>query len=69
MPWAASLPQKHLILTLAGGKYLGFNDSHLAEKLRADEDLSVSRETVRRILRAAQPLLLALMPEGIATKP
>jgi hypothetical protein len=38
---------------LARGKYLGFNDSHLAEKLRAEEDLAVSRETVRRILRAA----------------
>jgi transposase len=53
MPWALSLPQKQLILTLARGKYLGFNDSHLAEKLRAEEDLAVSRETVCRILRAA----------------
>jgi transposase len=54
MPWALPLPQKQLILTLACGKYQGFNDSHLAEKLRAEENLSVSRETVRRILRAAQ---------------
>src|ERR1700682_4256917 len=54
VPWAVSLPQKRLILTLARGKYLGFNDSHLAEKLRAEENLSVSRETVRRILRAAK---------------
>jgi len=54
MPWALPLPQKQLILTLARGKYQGFNDSHLAEKLRAEENLSVSRETVRRILRAAQ---------------
>jgi transposase len=54
MPWAVSLPQKRLILTLARGKYLGFNDSHLAEKLRDEEDLWVSRETVRRILRAAK---------------
>jgi hypothetical protein len=54
MPWAVSLPQKQLILTLARGKYLGFNDSHLAEKLRADENLAVSRETVRRLLRAAK---------------
>src|SRR5450759_2495836 len=29
MPWAVSIPQKQLILTLARGKYLGFNDSHL----------------------------------------
>jgi transposase len=54
MPWALPLPQKQLILTLARGKYRGFNDSHLAEKLRAEENLSVSRETVRRILRAAK---------------
>jgi transposase len=54
MPWAVSVPQKQLILALARGKYLGFNDSHLAEKLRDEEDLAVSRETVRRILRAAK---------------
>jgi hypothetical protein len=48
------VPQKQLILTLARGKYQGFNDSHLAEKLRAEENLAVSRETVRRILRAAK---------------
>jgi transposase len=54
MPWALPLPQKRLILTLARGKYQGFNDSHLAEKLRADENLAVSRETVRRLLRAAK---------------
>jgi len=54
VPWAVSLPQKQLILTLARDKYPGFNDSHLAEKLRAEENLVVSRETVRRILRAAK---------------
>src|ERR1022692_2048711 len=54
MPWALPLPQKQLILNLAGGKYQGFNDSHLAEKLRAEENLALSRETVRRILRAAK---------------
>jgi len=54
MPWALPLPQKQLILNLARGKYQGFNDSHLAEKLRAEENLVVSRETVRRILRAAK---------------
>jgi transposase len=54
MPWAISLPQKQLILRLARGKYQGFNDSHLTEKLLAEEHLSVSRETVRRILRAAK---------------
>ena len=54
MPWAVSLPQKQLIVSLARGKYLGFNDSHLAEKLRDEEDICFSRETVRRILRAAK---------------
>ncbi len=54
MPWALPLPQQQLILSLARGKYQGFNDSHLAEKLRAEENLSVSRETVRRLLRAAK---------------
>ena len=54
VPWAVSLPQKQLVLTLARGKYQGFNDSHLTEKLRNEENLSLSRETVRRILRAAK---------------
>src|ERR1700737_384660 len=54
MPWAFSLPQKQLILSLARGKYRGFNDSHLCEKLQAEENFAVSRETVRRILRAAK---------------
>jgi hypothetical protein len=43
-----------LILSLARGKYAGFNDSHLREKLLSEENLAVSRETVRRILRAAK---------------
>jgi len=54
MPWAVSPPRKQLILTLARGKYRGFHDSHLAEKLRDEEDRALSRETVRRILRAAK---------------
>jgi transposase len=54
MPWAVSPPQKQLILTLARGKYVGFNDSHLTEKLCAEEGLALSRESVRRILRAAK---------------
>ena len=56
MPWALPLSQKQLILNLARGKYQGFNDSHLAEKLRAEQNLAVSRETVRRILRTAKLL-------------
>ncbi len=47
MPWAISVPQKQLILTLARGKYQGFNDSHLAEKLRAEETRRISRSAAR----------------------
>src|SRR5271166_6548206 len=56
MPWAVSVPQKQLILSLARGKYQGFNDSHLTEKLHCEENLALSRETVRRILRGAKLL-------------
>ena len=41
------------ILELARGRYAGFNDSHLTEKLVEVEAIAVSRETVRRILRRA----------------
>jgi transposase len=54
MPWALPAALRRTILELARGKYLGFNDSHLCQKLRSEENLEVSRETVRRILRAAK---------------
>jgi transposase len=54
MPWALPASLRRTILELARGKYQGFNDSHLCEKLRSQEKLVVSRETVRRILRAAK---------------
>ena len=41
------------IVALARGKYRGFNDHHLTEKLTDTEGIRVSRETVRQILRAA----------------
>ena len=41
------------VLELAQGKYRGFNDSHLCEKLAQIERLPLSRETVRSVLRAA----------------
>lgn len=41
------------IVELAKGKYAGFNDSHLCEKLAQQEGIAVSRSTVRRILRSA----------------
>ena len=54
MPWALPAAQRRTILELVRGKYVGFNDSHLCQKLHSEEHLSVSRETVRRILRAAK---------------
>lgn len=41
------------VLALARGKYLGFNDHHLSEKLKEQESIDLSREKVRRVLRAA----------------
>ena len=38
------------IMELARGKYQGFNDHHLTEKLKEQEHIEVSREKVRRIL-------------------
>lgn len=40
------------IVELARGKYVGFNDTHFAEKL-VSESLNASRATVQRILRKA----------------
>jgi transposase len=40
------------VLELARGKYQGFNDHHLTEKLKEQEQIELSREKVRRILRA-----------------
>ena len=40
------------IVELARGKYQGFNDHHLSEKLQEQEKIKLSREKVRRILRA-----------------
>ena len=54
MPWALPTALRHTILELARGKYLNFNDSHLCQKLHSEENLVVSRESVRRILRRAK---------------
>lgn len=40
------------VLALARGKYLGFNDHHLTEKLKEMESIDLSREKVRLLLRA-----------------
>ena len=40
------------IVELARGRYRGFNDSHLTEKLTEEEGIEVCREKVRQILRS-----------------
>ena len=47
------LPQtvRERIVQLARGTYAGFNDHHLCEKLVECESISLSRETLRRLLR------------------
>ena len=52
-PWRLPEAKRARIVKLAQEKYAGFNDSHLAEKLNEVEEIAVSRETVRRVLRAA----------------
>jgi hypothetical protein len=54
MPWALPAAVRRTILELTRGKYRDFNDSHLCQKLRSEENLIVSRESVRRILRRAK---------------
>jgi transposase len=39
------------VLELALGKYQGFNDHHLTEKLKEQEQIELSREKLRQILR------------------
>jgi transposase len=45
------------VVELARRKYHGFNDHHLTEKLKEEEKIELSRETIRKILRC----------EGIST--
>ncbi len=52
-PRRLSQPLRQRILRLARTRYLGFNDHHLTEKLNEVEGLSLSRETLRRLLRQA----------------
>ena len=52
-PWGLSQAVAERIVKLAREVYVGFNDSHLTEKLVEAEKIAVSRETVRRLLRGA----------------
>jgi len=53
---ANAIPEetRQKVVELATGKYAGFNDSHLQEKLAVAEGIVLSRQSVRRILRGAQ---------------
>ena len=52
-PSPRRLPERtrQAVLRLYRTKYAGFNDHHLCEKLNEVEGLSLSRETLRRLLR------------------
>jgi hypothetical protein len=65
-PWALSPPQQQLILRLAHGKYQRLQRFSLNGKIRTQENLAVSRETVRRIF-AIGSVLEALAYERRAT--
>ena len=52
--WALDASLSQRVLALARGKYAGFNDSHLHQKLLEVEGFRISRESVRRILRKAK---------------
>lgn len=41
------------VIALSEGKYRSFNDTHFTEMLASEEGITLSRETVRRILRGA----------------
>ena len=50
------------ILALARTRYAGFNDHHLHDKLVEQEGFSLSRETLRRLLRRQRPRLATQTP-------
>lgn len=52
--WALEVSVRAHVVALAQGKYAGFNDSHLHQKLIEQEGFHLSRESVRRILRQAK---------------
>ena len=51
-PWKLSQQLQDQITALAREKYRGFNDTHFTEKLKEVEQICVSRETVRKLLRS-----------------
>ena len=53
-PWNKTISEKiKQVIELTRGRYQGFNDTHLTEKLKEKEKIALSRSTVRTILRQA----------------
>lgn len=50
---ALSIGQREMVLSLKSGVYPVHNDTHFTEALAEREDINLSRETVRQILRGA----------------
>lgn len=57
-PWRTPEHVRAQILDLAATKYTGMNDSQLWRALSENEGITVSRETIRRILRQSGQLSL-----------
>lgn len=51
------------VIELARGRYQGLNDTHLTEKLKEKEEISLSRSVVRGILRGAR--IAAVRKRGV----
>jgi transposase InsO family protein len=54
VPWnRTGSRQAKKVIGLARGRYQGFNDTHLTEKLKEKEGVKLSRSTIRRLMRKA----------------
>ena len=63
-PWNKTASEKiKQVLELVRGRYQGFNDTHLTEKLREKEKIALSRPTVRTLLRQAG--IVAVRKRGV----
>ena len=63
-PWnKTALGKQEKVIDLARGRYQGLNDTHFTEKLKEKEKVTLSRPTVRRLLRAAG--IVAVRKRGV----
>jgi transposase InsO family protein len=64
VPWNKTVSDKiNRVLELARGRYQGLNDTHLTEKLNEKEKITLSRATVRTLLRKAG--IVAVRKRGV----